>query len=568
MIEKAIENWLINTNENNYRTAFCQVLLNEGHQVFSMHGPLEYGKDVISIDSKGNYYAFQLKGGNINTTEYGKIKTQIDELIEISINHSSFDSTKKHKSYLVTNGLVDTYANEKINKYNDAYTKRGYGRLKVCDKNNLLQKFIDAQGKFIPKEFDDFYLFLDLLTLDGTDFLPKKRFLDFLDHTIFNNLSKRKSDKANAISSSLIIVSYLLDPFQRKKNYNALFEAWTCLAASVIRYGERSKLENALWSDSLNLIVSEIERNLLLLKEETLIKKNFAEGSIIGENRINYNSRILIVIGTLAALELYYFKSNDEYDFDDDILKIVKDNSENLFFWGESAFPYYFNLIKYLELNNEIDLACDLLENIFVQIINRNHPRSNYGLPNPYYSASDVLECISRLELELKSVYSIVEEIINLDTTKNLEEILPEILLVGKNPDSVNKALIEILNKSNLKKMDFKQFCGSSFILESLIFMLVRRNKRSLLEKYWRELSHIYLETFEIDNKEDLFAWLTRDGKYHEEHPDAPAKWSDLVEKANKDDELCYTENDAFLHFFILVYPHRVNSMMINYLDK
>lgn len=567
MIEKAIENWLINTNENNYRVAFCQVLLNEGHKVFSTHGPLEYGKDIISMDSHGNYFAFQLKGGDINTKEYGKIQSQINDLVEISINHPSFDLDKPHNPYLVTNGLVDTYTNEKINKYNEEYVKRGYEKLKICDKNNLLQKFIKAQGKFIPKEFDDFYLFLDLLTLDGKDFLPKERFLGFLDHIIFNDIPKRKSDKSNAISSSLIIVSYLLDPFQREKNYYALSEAWTCLAASIIRFTERSKLEKDLWIASLNLIISEIERNLLLLKEETLNKKNFLEGSIVGESRTLYNSRILIVMGTLATLELYYFKSNNEYTFDKRILELIKDNGKNLYFWGESAFPYYFNLIKYLELNNENDLAEEFLESIFVRIVNRNQPRNNYGLLNPYYSANDALECISRLELEIQSFYGILMEILAIDTTKTLEEALPEIKMVGKKPDSINKALIEILNKSNLGKMDFKQFCGSSFILESLILMLARRSKRPLLEEYWQNLSHIFLETFEFNNKEDLFAWFTKDGKYHEEHVNTPTKWSDLVKKANEKDKPFYTENDAFLHFFILAYPHRANKI-VNYLDN
>lgn len=570
MIEKAIENWLVNTNENNYRTALCQVLLTEGHQIFNMHGPLEEGKDIISIDSNGDYFAFQLKRGDVNTKEWRLIKSQIDELIEIDINHPCFDPKIDHKSFLVTNGTFNTHTIEKINKYNDSHKRRDYGKLEIWDKNNLLKKFIKAQGKFIPTEFDDFYLFLDLLTLNGKDFLPKERFSSFLDHIIFKNIPKLVSDRYDAVSSSLIIVSYLLDPFQREKNYYALFEAWTCLAASVIRFCKRCNLKSELWNESLNLIVSEMIRNLELLKKETLTKKDFIEGNIIGESRTIYNARILIVISALASLELYYFKSNEEYDFDNDILNLILENVKNLFFWGESAFPYYFNIIKYLELNEEKDLAGDLLENIFTQIVTRNQPQSNYGLPNPYYGANEVLECISKLEieLELKSVYAIIREITAIDTTKTFQEVSHDINKIGKKPNSVNKAVFEILNKSNLKQMDFKQFCGSSFILESLILMLVRRAKKDILKKYWHDVSYIILETFEMDYKEDLFAWYTKDGKYHEVHPDTPAQWSYLLKKANASDEPFYAENDAFLHFFILVYPHRANTMLINYLDK
>lgn len=76
MIEKAIENWLINTNETNYRVPFFQVLLNEYELVKNTHGPLEDGKDIIAKDAHGNYIAFQLKSGDINTTEWRKIKSQ------------------------------------------------------------------------------------------------------------------------------------------------------------------------------------------------------------------------------------------------------------------------------------------------------------------------------------------------------------------------------------------------------------------------------------------------------------------------------------------------------------
>ncbi len=44
MIERAIENWLIKTNERNYQAAFCQVLMHQGYRVLhsSVHGPMEH----------------------------------------------------------------------------------------------------------------------------------------------------------------------------------------------------------------------------------------------------------------------------------------------------------------------------------------------------------------------------------------------------------------------------------------------------------------------------------------------------------------------------------------------
>ncbi len=46
MIERAIENWLINAIESNYQLPFCQVLLKKGHRIVyvSSHGQMEQGE--------------------------------------------------------------------------------------------------------------------------------------------------------------------------------------------------------------------------------------------------------------------------------------------------------------------------------------------------------------------------------------------------------------------------------------------------------------------------------------------------------------------------------------------
>ncbi|WJI09503.1 hypothetical protein FGU46_05050 [Methanobacterium sp. CWC-01] len=567
MIEKAIENWLTKTNETNYRAAFFQVLLNEYELVKNTHGPLEDGKDIIAIDSDGNYHAFQLKSGNMNLTDWRNIKSQIDELVEIPINHPSFKPGQTHQSHLVMNGVVNSYAISKINGHNSSYVSRGYNELKIIDIHELLKMFKKAQGKFIPQEFDDFSLFLGLLNSDGRDLLPKDQFIDFLDQIIFSRDMVRESDKINAVSSSLIIVSYLLDPFQNKENYFALFEAWTCLAASIMRFAHKSGLKDK-WEESVELIMLEIKRNLSLLQDEVLEKKDFFEGSMIGENRASYNSRILLVLGTLSTLEIHLSLVKEDYKVNEELFELIKENQDNYFFWGESAFPFLFSIIKYLEKEDENEIAYSLLENMFLSIVNRNQPNKDFGFPNPYYNLRDVLEGILRLEFELKSYHYILTEIMAIDVSKEFAEVLPQIRMVGKNkPGQFEKVLNEILVKSNLKKIDFKEFNGSSFILETLILMLVRRNKKKTLMENWHDISYIRFETFEFDNNEDIFTWRCRDGKVHDELPKTPEKWNNLVSESKKLDPILSSYDPSLLLFFALVYPHRANKSIINYLD-
>jgi hypothetical protein len=84
---RAIEDWLANATERSYQTAFCHLLNAIGYSVIhsTTHGPAEEGKDIIAKDINGRIIAFQLKRGNINVAEWRKIKSEIDELVELPI---------------------------------------------------------------------------------------------------------------------------------------------------------------------------------------------------------------------------------------------------------------------------------------------------------------------------------------------------------------------------------------------------------------------------------------------------------------------------------------------------
>ena len=522
MIERAIENWLTNTTERNYQVPFCQVLLQKGHKVIyiSSHRPMEQGKDIITIDSGGDYCAYQLKTGNINLEKWRKILGEVRELIQLPIIHPSVNKSKGWKSFLVTNGEITDEVRIQIDQMNEDNERRGrkYSYLDIISGHALLEEFIDAQGKFIPKELTDFDLFLKLFLADGTDFLPKDKYFDFLNNTIFEDSPKRKSDAINAISSSVIITAYLLSPYQIQKNHYALFEAWTSLAACIVRYAQRTSLKKEDWIDSLRLADLEIIRNLYLLKEETFERKDFLEGDWRGDGGLIYRARATIVLGTLATLELHLHRTDKEYIQDKKLLELIKDNIDILWFWGESAFPYFFTLINYLELNNEVKIAQSLLNAIFVGIANTNQPRRQNGLPNPYYSANDVLEAVLKI---------------------------------------------------GIRRVDFRQFSGSSYTLETMILMIARRDGREILEKNWRKLSHIQFKQFKPDKIEDTFVWRTKEGLNHSEFPKATQSWAQLrkeVRDVKKAPNLC-SEYLELLRFFVLVCPHRANKSIIGLLD-
>ncbi len=520
MIERAIENWLANTNERNYQTPFCQVLFQEGHTPIhiSSHGPMEQGKDIITIDSNGGCCAYQLKTGNIDLVEWRRMRGEVEELIQLPVIHSAVDSTKTHKSFLVTNGETTDPVRLQIDHINrdNKQKKRGYSYLEIINGQKLLGKFIRAQGRFVPRQLQEFSSFLNLFLSDGTDFFLKDKYFDFLTSTFFSGSPHQKSVAVNAISGSIIMTGYILNPYQRKNNHYALFEAWTCLASCITWYAQKTKLKKSDWLDSRKLVLSEITRNLFLLNKETLERKDFLEGNWRGDGGSLYEARVTIVLGTLAALELHLHEVDRDHGCDSQLLARVRDNLDILFFWGESSFPYFFSLIKYLELNNENQLAISLLDRIFGIIVKSNSAECRTGLPNPYYSLTDVLEA-----------------------------------------------------GFGMKEIDLTGFAGSSYTLETIILMMARRNRKKLLEDNWRRLSHIQLEEFRVDNAEDLFLWRVETGLNFWKLPNPTQSWGELLQKAKTPNlgAKIYQEHLELLRFLILVYPHRATSQIIGLLD-
>lgn len=522
MIERAIENWLTSTNERNYQVPFCQVLLHKGHKVIyrSSHRPMEQGKDVITTDKTGDCCTYQLKTGDIDLKKWREISGEVKELIELPVIHPSVDKTKIHKSFLVTNGEITDEVRIQIDQINEDNKRKGrnYSYLDVINGQALLKDFIDAQGGFIPKELTDFDLFLKLFLADGTDFLPKAKFFEFLNKTLFKEGVTQRANAINAISSSVIITAYSLNPYQIKKNHYALFEAWTCLAGCIIRYAKKQELEKKDWIDSYNLVLSEIIRNLLMLKEETLGREDFLEGDGRGDGALVYRARATIVLGALAALETHLQLTIKDYAKDEKLLKLVKDNMPILWLWGESAFPYLFSIIKFLWLNEETEKAQALLKGLTLGIVNENARNKEEGLPNPYYSINEIFESF---------------------------------FLPGK------------------EEIDLKQFSGGSYTLETLIMMAARRDMRDILEQNWRKISRIQLKEFKLDNIEDTFAWRTKEGLNHSEFPKATQSWAELKNEANNLEggpEL-YSENLEMLRFFILACSHRASKTIIGLLD-
>jgi len=220
----------------------------------------------------------------------------------------------------------------------------------------------------------------------------------------------------------------------------------------------------------------------------------------------------------LACHELFPDGKTGSDKSPDDVLKLIREHLRRRNFWGESAFPYVFHIIKFLEARNETALALSLLEELFVVLVDANYQQQGPVFPCPY---------------------------------RGVEEVLAASI-----PDRLQDA-------------DFEGYRGSSYVLRCVLEMLVRRGRRDGVATMWRRLTYCQHHEFMPDRPEDIFTWRTKDGTNASRFPNQTQSWAALVSEASDGSSILtvYREFTHVLQFHILVCPHRATPAVIRLLD-
>lgn len=523
MIERAIENWLTSTNERNYQTPFCQTLVHGGERVLyiSRHGPLEQGKDVISRHPLLGLRAFQLKTGDIDLPAWRKIRGECEELIGLPIVHPSVDKREPFRAYLAANGSVSDEVRLQIDQMNEDTLRkaRGWAKLEILDLQSLLKYFLDAQGDFIPREPSDLKVFLELYLSPGEELVDVERWFKYLNSFAFNTRPVRPSDVVNAISASVVQVALGLQAYQRSGNHFALFQAWTALSACIRRYALKYDLSLDVWRASYELSLAEAVRTLEDLEADFLKKPDLLEGNLLADGGIVYRARSTIVTGTLCTLANYRARKGVEGP-DDALLRAkILEESPRIWYWGESACPFFYELITFLEAEGDTSGAQRRLLELLDGTLNLNSSGGTGSLPAPYVSVTDLLE---------------------------------HALGVREEP------------------IDFSQFAGSSFALEVFVLLATRRGMRPALEARWRQISKIICRGFEPHQPEDILDWHVQDGINRAFFFAPRQSWSELATRARSvpGEALILREEIDLAHFFLLACPHRFGWRIVSILEN
>ena len=145
MLERVIENWLDKANERSFQQPYCYMLSAEGHTIIHLtrHCGMELGKDIITIAPDGTPCAFQLKASDISLAKWrNELSSQTLDLVNLKINHPSVDSSKHHRSYLVTNGKIHEEVSRAIDDRNRTWDSQGqpYLHLKTVVRGQLVSR--------------------------------------------------------------------------------------------------------------------------------------------------------------------------------------------------------------------------------------------------------------------------------------------------------------------------------------------------------------------------------------------------------------------------------------------
>lgn len=524
-----IEDWLTSADERAYEIAFSQLLAAEGHQVLhiSTHGMMEQGKDIITKSPSGFPCGFQLKSGDVTLSVWRKIKGEIDDLIELPIVHPGLPNQKRRRAILVTSGFLSDPVRRAIDDRNRESARRRlrFPRLEVVTKGELIRRFVAIHGAFFPSSLTDFGLFLRLLAVNPKDVLPKAAFAAFLKSVLplrDDSTGRQKArDVALALSSTLILSSYILGRYQKVKNWLALLEGWTLVAAHIGAAAERFHLASDRYRFSLGLCKLEIVGCLQALGQELLGRRHFGEGNLLAEDPVIYRTRLTILIGWISAGIVATALEGENVGQSHEILEVLSGTPVKPLLWGEGAVPFFVTWAWALERAGKSALAESLLASAVQAVCTRNGPKSQAPLPSPWEPTQ--------------------------------ESLARDIGLPTKQTARSDAGV------------------GYSYSLETLVDMLARRLRRQLIRQLWPGITYVSFAKFEPDQSWQFLRWKNRTGMLKIDLPKKPQSWAELLDRASNRGvapvPAVLRSNLWLTPYFLLTYPHRFGPEIAALID-
>jgi hypothetical protein len=516
---KLVEEWLTKAGERGgFDQAFAQLLTSQGHEVlWQGHSRIEFGKDIVTVDSEGLFHAYQIKDEDLTLSEIRKHDSQVTDLVEVPIQHPRVPPGTSHIPHLITSGLAKEEANLKILAKNQAWKTRGYRELEIVDRASLVPRFVQMADSFWPdrpKNIRDFFSFY--LAEGKGDFDPH-RFSTLLVELLPDQVASKS--RAERVASALCIIgNYMLSAFEREKDHWSLFRGWVIIAAHVAWYAQARQLPDKHWRHAFTLARQSAVEQLKALLIEATGKDALAPNGFEMDDLTR--SRNTVVAGAISAWCLINRSMSVEgVDIKPIMHLLVK--QARLLIWGESALPMVLCLLWVTEQHcPEIDVI-PIIKEYVSEACERNTAHSDDEPIEPPQTDPDAI----------------------------LER-----LFVFKQPRNRPRKAKHL------------------WAMQAVIHLLARRGEREFLTDRWPLISKLDLMAFRADVVDDLLLWHKVAGKEEHRKPRKTQSWSLLCQEAqtsmHSDIPSVFSLDQDFALLYFLAYPHRISTALVSHIDS
>ena len=525
MHERLVEGWLDSANERSYQAPFCQMLVADGHRIIhtTRHAPIEFGKDIITVNPDGVTCVFQLKGnpgGRLTLTQFNEIYAQLSQLATFQVDEPGVPSGP-HRSYLVTNGLVEEEVRLAIREFNKSLRRKrlGVAKLGVLQRGDLLDMAKRLGHSLWPTEVAHTHNLLKCLVDDGKGFFPLATAHNLLAGLLCLEEGSQQRIKSEAlrrrITSGALLTSIALKPFSLAENHYAVMSAWVFFAAYAVAACERHKVSFEKNAKAAVIIAREASLGALVrLAQEVVSRKSFLEGDVFVDSAV-FCARITLLKGLLSVLWFWC----EDLGWPDsleraDVEKFLDDDQLHLDLWGEAAYPQLLAFYWYKRATQAGGSVELMLTELVRHTVAKGLNGRVVGLPAPYWNLDDVLR--HRLSC-----------------------------VVGSGNDPMR-------NESQGVR---------SFYAEGLLHLLVRTKRKEACRELWPDLTRISWTSFIPSERWGYCLLHAQEGSNIEVEPQLTETWASLEDAARStacDHAPKALISNRYMHLLhLILLPHR-----------
>jgi len=508
---------LISADERGYQAGLVAILLRQGHRVLyvSPHSSLEHGKDIVTLAPDGALCAYQLKVGDIGTTDWRDIQGEVLEACLIPFQNLKPPANAVRKAdrvILVLTGRVKDPVRNKIELINADHQIQGIAPISLLEIDDLVALFAERFESFMPASTAGASEAIALAAADGRGW-PNKPALCRLFDGILAKRGRTRVSTRRALADLIVAADFASVPFVAAENHIAALDVWTIAATHLV--GAVSGIENRWTADFLAIARERISTYSSDLWTSTIDIADFSLGRMGDELVVDFRTQVVLgyLSATLNARVIDGLAESEARSESAALVNWLRRPDTRLMPWSEGAWGVFLNLLLALR---HTQLGVNLSITFAERWLDLCAPgERGFGFRDPYFTVEDAIEAL----------------------------LIPQQVVAEELPASL------------------------SYSLEPLLHFLARRDERRAVATRWKRISRLDRAEFVPGEAEELAHWTVESGFIRQRPFPLTGSWTAIRDAALERPSTFLSGAQWLLPFFMCAYPHRVSCELSASLD-